>query len=175
MSFKPWFALQKRTCICFPCRDDGKTERSWQIRSEKDKRLLVAVKYQARRGRGNESPSGGEYRSLLWSSGPQVDRVAPLVLQMSKVKAALLLKELTHVFSAMWELSSASFTLFPDICLFPCLAPSFSSTSEPFPWLLPYPITHNPCMIFPLYLFGVFLIPAECRQYSWDNRGWLVG
>lgn len=49
------------------------------------------------------------------------------------------------------------------------------STSEPFPWLLPYPITHNPCMIFPLYLFRVFPIPTECRQYSWDNRGWLVG
>lgn len=30
-------------------------------------------------------------------------------------------------------------------------------------------------MIFPLYLFRVFPIPTECRQYSWDNRGWLVG
>lgn len=32
-------------------------------------------------------------------------------------------------------------------------------------------------MIFPLYLFRVFPIPVECRQYSWDNRGlsgWLA-
>lgn len=52
-----------------------------------------------------------------------------------------------------------------------------SSTSEPFPRLLPYPITHNPSMIFPLYLFRVSPIPAECRQYSWDNgrlTGWLA-
>lgn len=48
---------------------------------------------------------------------------------------------------------------------------------SPSPRLLPYPITHNPSMIFPLYLFRVSPIPVECRRYSWDNRGltgWLA-
>lgn len=79
--------------------------------------------------------------------------------------------------SKTWLQPSSHFQTSSSTSSSQSLPPSIPSAPKPFPWLLPYPITHIASMIFPLYPFRVFPIPVECGQYSWDNRGltgWLA-
>lgn len=135
MSFKPWFALQKNTCICFPCQDDGKTKRRRQIRSAQTKESV-----------------------LEWIQMKQ--SVDLLVLQMSKVKAALLLKQLTHTFSAMLKLGALTWSI--KYFLLWCNAQR-SVLAKPgsirYPLFRRLPLS-SPCSLIPFYLRALPLARA---------------